>query len=515
MKISGLVALTALVVGGCALAVDLGERQLPASPPSPHLALSARVHDFGSLIPGERVREVFSLRNVGTQPLELRLVRTSRPWGLTAHVSDARIAPGGEEELRIDFSSKVWERGTIDEQVVIYSNDPDESVVKLEVYGDLFAPVGWSPRLLEFAIRRDEISFLPEISVISQDGRPIGPLRVTSFVPYLVAEAETAGSGAYVVTLDLDPKVPLGYLLGYIRIETRHPVLPVLEVPVRGRVVGDLLTEPHRLDFGIVEGGQPATAQIKLVKFGSRDVQVVKVEPHLPTAAEVSLSKHDGDYQIAIRLPAPPTLQSLEGHLNVFTDHPVEPVVQVPVVGWTSARRPFDLVAAGGGAEARLFGLIQDALNREESVSAEHFLTKILGGIRDERAVSLLLRALESKNWHIRSRAIEVLGLLQNRGALEPIRKAVTDDVDEEVRRAAALALVRIAGREALPELLLALQDNDDWVREDAADLLGSLGDRRAIPALKNALSDDEEEDVREAAAKALKIMSGKGLSQE
>lgn len=240
---------------------------------------------------------------------------------------------------------------------------------------------------------------------------------------------------------------------------------------------------------------------------------MLKVEPHLPTVAEASLNKKDKHYQITVRLPSPPGLLNLEGHLDVHTDHPIEDVVRVPVVGWVWAKRPFDLIAAEG-KEERLYDLVHAALFREEAVPAEHFLTKILGGRGDDRAVSLLLRALEEGNWHIRTRSVEILGLLRNRRALEPVRRAVTDDVDEEVRRAAAAALVGIAGGEALSELLLALQDNDEWVREDAAQLLGDLGDRRAIPALKSALS-DEEDDVRQAARDALKKLNREGVRRE
>jgi hypothetical protein len=311
------------------------------------------------------------------------------------------------------------------------------------------------------------------------------------------------------VRLRLDRSIPLGPLLGWLRIETNHPQLPVLEVPVRALVVGNLIARPSRLDFGLVEEGEPAIASISLKNLGGQEVKVIKVEPHLPTAAEVSLSQQGQDYQISVRLPSPPPRWSLEGHINVYTNHPAEPVVQLPVVGWVWTKRPFDRVVAEA-SDMGLFGLLKAALLQLDKISAEEIVTKILGGTRDERAVSLLLRALEVNNWAIRTRAVEILGLLQDRSALEPIRRAVTDDIDEEVRRAAAEALVRIAGQEALSDLLLALQDNDNWVRERAARLLGELGDSRAIPVLTRALA-DEKENVQEAARAALKALASHG----
>lgn len=507
MKRFGLSAMIAII-----LAVDpTGGGSLSAS--GPDLVLSPGACDLGTLIPGQRSARVLSLRNAGTDTLEIRLVRTSSSRRLTAHLSERRLPARGVGELRIEFSSNVWERGPFAEHVVLYSNDPNEPLVKMKVQGILRAPVGWNPRFVEFSVRRDEIASLPTIRIVSQDNHPIGPLRVTSSVPYLSAEAEADAAGGYTVTLSLDPSAPLGEILGWLGIETNHPLMPALQVPVRAQVVGDLVTQPFRFDFGIVEEGQPATARVTLMNLGGLEVRVVKVEPHLPTVAKASLNKKGQHHQITVRIDSPPGLQNLAGHLDVHTDHPIEHVVRVPVVGWVWVKRPFDLIAAEGN-DARLYDLVHAALFREEAVSAKDFITKILGGIGDYRAVSLVLRALGDGNWHIRTRAVEILGLLGNRRALDPVRKAVTDDVDEEVRRAAAAALVRIAGREALPELFLALQDNDEWVREDAAQLLGDLGDKRAIPALKNALS-DEEEDVRQAAHSALKKLAREEVSRE
>jgi len=224
---------------------------------------------------------------------------------------------------------------------------------------------------------------------------------------------------------------------------------------------------------------------------------------------EVRVENKARESVITVRLTSPAALQNVKGHLNVFTDHPSEPVVQIPVAGWGWAHKPFDVIAADG-SDARLADLVLAALYHEELISEAEFIPKILGGVRDDRAASLLLRAMSHRNWHWRERAVTMLGHLGNSKAIPQIRQAVTDDVDEDVRRAAAAALVKLAGNEALPVLLLALQDNDDWVREDAAVLLGMLGDQKAVSALKKALNDSEE-DVRNAARRALKKLGAEG----
>jgi len=71
--------------------------------------------------------------------------------------------------------------------------------------------------------------------------------------------------------------------------------------------------------------------------------------------------------------------------------------------------------------------------------------------------------------------------------------------------RSGAFCLAK-TGREAIPHLLIALQDEDAWVRRYAADALGSLKPSLAedvIPALIVAL-DDEDKGVREEAVIAV-----------
>jgi HEAT repeats/Protein of unknown function (DUF1573) len=507
--ISWLKALGVLVLVVSCLPAAAGDRASSPSSSGPDLVVSPKAHHLGDLVPGQRAEQVFSLRNDGGEPLAIRLVRPSS-HRLTTHLVDTQLPPGSAAELRVTLNSNLWDEGPFAEQVLLYSNDPDEPVAKVKIQGVIQDPLVWAPKSLGLSVRRGDTQPLPTLRISSKDGRPIGPVRITSFVPFLQAEVAPGASESYTVHLRLDPAIPLGLFLGWLRIETSHPARPVLEVPVRGQVVGDLVARPFAVNLGIVEEGEPVASAISLVNLGSREVHVVKVEPRLPTAAEVRLSRQGKDYRLDIRLPSPPPSWRLDSYINVYTDHPTEPVVQVPVVGWVWAKQPFDRATAEAD-DAGLLALIKAALSRDEQeLSTEAFLAKILGDVRDDRAASLLLRALADDNVAIRPRLIKMLGLLQSRRALEPIRRAVTDDSDFAVRLAALEALIHMAGREALPEVLLALQDDDHWVREDAAWLLIQMGHAQAIPALTHAL-EDENEHVREAAREALEALSGRG----
>jgi HEAT repeat protein len=77
---------------------------------------------------------------------------------------------------------------------------------------------------------------------------------------------------------------------------------------------------------------------------------------------------------------------------------------------------------------------------------------------------------------------------------IRALQKALRDDEASPVRAVAATALADAGAREALPDLLLAVEDDDPLVRQMAIAALGEIGDPRATERLRRALADDRAE---------------------
>ena len=78
--------------------------------------------------------------------------------------------------------------------------------------------------------------------------------------------------------------------------------------------------------------------------------------------------------------------------------------------------------------------------------------------------------------------------------ALPVLEKALSSDRSNIVRSAAAIALADLGAGEALPTLLVAVEDADPHVRQMALSALGEIGDVRARPRLERALQDARPE---------------------
>ncbi|MBN2361856.1 MAG: HEAT repeat domain-containing protein [Deltaproteobacteria bacterium] len=121
---------------------------------------------------------------------------------------------------------------------------------------------------------------------------------------------------------------------------------------------------------------------------------------------------------------------------------------------------------------------------------------------RGREAVPELIAALDDADVVRRIDAVEALGDLRDTRALRPLRKKL-DDASPTVRRQAAVALVKIGDQQIFPEVVKSLRDPDPRLVVGAALILGHIGDQSVVPNLVEAFKTNNPE-VGSAVAWAL-----------
>lgn len=165
----------------------------------------------------------------------------------------------------------------------------------------------------------------------------------------------------------------------------------------------------------------------------------------------------------------------------------------------------------------------QSAVNALTSVLMEGGMTlkaaEVLGEIRDPIAIEPLVMTLAwvhnlDTKWDS-SKIKEVLTRINpNWRNSDNARKAIPNLIVQlkseyfNIRRGSAQVLGELKHESAVEPLIEAISSEDRYLRLRAAESLGELKDERAVPALKSAIA-DQYEDVRDAAANALKIILG------
>jgi eukaryotic-like serine/threonine-protein kinase len=144
---------------------------------------------------------------------------------------------------------------------------------------------------------------------------------------------------------------------------------------------------------------------------------------------------------------------------------------------------------------------------KDESDFARRAAVEILNEIGTNESIKDLLSALGDDDWWVRVRATDALARIGGPKVIDAVL-ALINDKDESVRRCAVEILNATRDERAVKHLINATTDEDWWVSERAADALGAIGDVRAVPAIIKMLSGDPRSIP--AAARALGKLAGK-----
>ena len=170
--------------------------------------------------------------------------------------------------------------------------------------------------------------------------------------------------------------------------------------------------------------------------------------------------------------------------------------------------------ALGKLGDERAVPVLIDALNDDDR-TLRAYVAGALGNLGDKRAVPSLISILGDEDSWVRREAALALGELGDERAVDPLINALNDD-EGIVRLYALRALGNLKDTRAVPHVVDALRGDNSWrqwigalrgdenrVRQEAATVLGKIGDREAVSHLLKALKHDVST-VREEAAIAL-----------
>lgn len=130
-----------------------------------------------------------------------------------------------------------------------------------------------------------------------------------------------------------------------------------------------------------------------------------------------------------------------------------------------------------------------------------------------EERLDLVCAALGDGSWRIRKEAVTLfLSLPKALASAERIVALLYDEENAGVRNSAAEILIKL-GSSVLPVLIKGADSSDPDVRKFILDILGDIGDRQATPLLLRLLKNDVETNVRAAAAENLgKLRDGSAV---
>lgn len=128
---------------------------------------------------------------------------------------------------------------------------------------------------------------------------------------------------------------------------------------------------------------------------------------------------------------------------------------------------------------------------------------ELLGRLRPASAYDTLVKAAGDKTADVRVAAARAYGRLGDERAVEPLLKAL-EDKDWRVRHAACLSLAGFKDDSSVKPLCERLSDGRGEVRCAAAATLAAIGDERALDPLRARFKTENNDDAKQAIAKAI-----------
>lgn len=298
----------------------------------PRLDVPAAVYNFGAVSQGVPVKHTFKIINRGDADLIIGSVQTT--CGCTvAQPAKKLLRPGESTEITATLDTS-HERGRVDRRIDVYTNDPKTPDKALTLAGMITVQAEAVPAEVNFKkVRRDAgASRQVEIKYL---GKKAAGFRVTKFSnsnPAIkVTRTATPSGAAAGLEIKVLPSMPVGAFQDVVEVATSwRPI----EVPVYGRVVGDLRTEPAQVSFGILPHGQGAVRYVRVINAGSKPVAIKAVtSSNSAVSAQAKALEQGKEFRITLRLkPGLPDGQ-LQGQLKITTDDPSQPSLTVPYFG--------------------------------------------------------------------------------------------------------------------------------------------------------------------------------------
>jgi hypothetical protein len=203
---------------------------------APEVTVQEPVHDFGTLMEGEKAIFTFVVENTGSAPLVIEKIKTTCGC-TTADYTRGEIAPGGEGEVTLHVNTKGYGGRKIDKSATVYTNAPKSNAVKLRMTGKVAVYADIEPESIKL------------VGPPGETVRAVVRIMPTEAFPFrIVGEPETGKNfyrcaleekdGAYILTAENLATEDTVYF-DTVTLKTDSPDNPEIRI----RVVGKIKTE--------------------------------------------------------------------------------------------------------------------------------------------------------------------------------------------------------------------------------------------------------------------------------
>lgn len=304
----------------------------------PSIELSETKHDFGKASEGDQLRHVFTVRNAGSETLEIDRVSTS--CGCTAAVlKDKQVAPGASTEIEVKFDTK-GRSGPNRKTITIFSNDPKQKRLVAEIKADIEPLLMFEPRALRLTAQHGEKKTVEAklIGKLAAQAKPkIKEVKGSDAVKAELVPGE--GGGPALLRLAVESK-ELGVERGTVELETGLEKPPTLRLSFTCDIRGNITAQRRMYFDPSRENLRQRTTKVTSTR---EDFVLQRVQVEGPFEAKIIKPDAGTGYEVQVTLKGAvdPKATPTQGKLFLISNDPVEPKKEIALsVGMHGSKGP-------------------------------------------------------------------------------------------------------------------------------------------------------------------------------
>ncbi|MCE5250498.1 DUF1573 domain-containing protein [bacterium] len=296
----------------------------------PCVKFSQTSHNFSTVNEGEKLSNIFSFTNIGSEPLEVYARSTCTC--AVAVTSKNRILSGDKGEIKVEFDTN-GKKGQVKQTVFVKTNDPNNKYVTLTISADVKQSIKVVPdRILVEEMTVGEV-IEREIQIIDSGN---GTLKVMSVdTPEGVRVKNLPEENMSTKTIPMQLIIESGKVLGdfekKIIIHTNDSKRSIITVPVTGKVIGNVKAFPAAFYFGEIK---PDTTIIKEITLSSDKHAIKQLSAKSKSSfVKIEVVSIDGGhkYQLKAVLTSPHKESLIRDTIAVYLTDKDDPVLEIPL----------------------------------------------------------------------------------------------------------------------------------------------------------------------------------------
>ncbi|MCB1071068.1 MAG: DUF1573 domain-containing protein [Verrucomicrobia bacterium] len=293
----------------------------------PRIASDEPVFDFGMADNAQPVEHTFVVRNDGDTTLVIERVRPT--CGCTvANISNKELKPGDTSEIstRLNLPGRT---GKQNKTLIVYSNDPQNPEYRLTLTGEMTTAIKVEPTRHFFGQVQPGQKISLDVTLEATSDQNFSITGIEGSVPDITADVEVLEQGRkYKIKAHLKASDNPGVYQANLKILTDHPARGVVDIPISGNVVGDILVAPQDITLSLQH--ESAVTRYIVVRPGAATTfELTEVIPPDP-AIKVNIFPF-GDKGYRIQLENIVASRELDGkEILLRTSVPSSPELKVP-----------------------------------------------------------------------------------------------------------------------------------------------------------------------------------------